>query len=79
MEQVADSGLEAAPDKGATYNTRQLVVRLNLEITPDFVTELARDHKIPAFKDGSRWRFRSDDVARIRQEIRKYLALNGGQ
>lgn len=79
MEQVAESGLQEAPDKGATFNTRQLVERLNLEITPDFVTELARDQKIPAFKDGSRWRFRSDDVARIRQEIRKYLAQHGGQ
>lgn len=59
------------------FSTKQLVERLDLEITPDFVTELARDQKIPAFKDGARWKFRADDVGRIRQEIRRYLARQG--
>ncbi len=57
----------------AVYNTRELVERLKLEVTPDLVAELAKKQKIPAFKDGTRWRFRAEDLPRIRQEVRKRL------
>lgn len=80
LAETADDSVpeQITPPGSAIFNTKQLMEMLDLEVTPDFVTELARDHRIPAFKAGARWRFRSEDIGRIRQEIRKYLERQGG-
>ncbi len=78
MQESTQTIPRGSASQTAVYNTKQLVERLDLEITPDFVTELARDQRIPAFKDGARWRFRAEDVGRIRQEIRRHLTRQSG-
>ncbi len=56
----------------ALLNTRELAIQLEVEVTPDFLTDLARSQKIPAEKVGSRWTFKKKDVPRIRNFLKNH-------
>jgi excisionase family DNA binding protein len=49
-------------------NSRE-VARL-LDMSPDTVNEYARKQILPAFKAGRQWRFRKQDIASYKRQLR---------
>ncbi len=45
------------------------VARL-LDMSPDTVNEFARKQILPAFKTGRQWRFRKQDIASFKRQLR---------
>ena len=41
-----------------------------LDLSPDTVNEFARRSLLPAFKRGRQWRFRRQDIASFKREVR---------
>ncbi|MBM4265178.1 MAG: helix-turn-helix domain-containing protein [Deltaproteobacteria bacterium] len=52
----------------ALLNSRD-VARL-LDMSPDRVNEFARKQILPAFKTGRQWRFRKQDIAWFKRQLR---------
>lgn len=52
----------------ALLNSRD-VARL-LDMSPDRVNEYARKQILPAFKAGRQWRFRKQDIASFKRQLR---------
>lgn len=52
----------------ALLNSRD-VARL-LDMSPDRVNEFARKQILPAFKAGRQWRFRKQDIASFKRQLR---------
>ena len=52
----------------ALLNSRD-VARL-LDMSPDRVNEFARKQILPAFKTGRQWRFRKQDIASFKRQLR---------
>ncbi len=55
--------------EGRVLNSRELAIVLEIEVTPDLLTDLARSKKIPAEKIGGRWAFKKKDVPQIRSHL----------
>ncbi|MFM7143137.1 MAG: helix-turn-helix domain-containing protein [Alphaproteobacteria bacterium] len=49
-------------------NSRE-VARI-LDMSPDTVNEFARKQILPAFKTGRQWRFRRQDIASFKRQVR---------
>lgn len=41
-----------------------------LDMSPDTVNEFARKQILPAFKTGRQWRFRRQDIASFKRQVR---------
>ncbi len=54
--------------ENALLNSRD-VARL-LDMSPDRVNEYARKQILPAFKAGRQWRFRKQDIASFKRQLR---------
>ena len=49
-------------------NSKQVAVILDM--SPDTVNEYARKQILPAFKTGRQWRFRKQDIAFFKRQLR---------
>ena len=56
-------------EKDETLLNSRDVARL-LDMSPDTVNEYARKQILPAFKTGRQWRFRKQDIASYKRQLR---------
>ena len=59
--------------KLGSLTTIELLDRLEMEISPDFINYMAKKGRIPAEKQGSRWSYRVNDLRSIKKILREHL------
>lgn len=59
--------------KNGNLNTIELLKKLDLELSPDFVNYMAKKGRIPAEKQGTRWSYRPNDLRSIKKVLKEYL------